>query len=85
MKSKLSQKLMGNATKDFIITQNQHLMAEFIGNDAKRGISKRVLQENKARQIFGKTNISYPLIRRYADHEVRNVRLSRNLACFVFL
>ena len=26
-------------------------------------ISKRVFQENKARQIFRKTNISYPLIR----------------------
>ena len=28
-----------------------------------RRISKRVFQENKARQIFQKTNISYPLIR----------------------
>ena len=26
-------------------------------------MSKRVFQENKARQIFRKTNISYPLIR----------------------
>ena len=32
-------------------------------NKAKGQISKRVLQENKARQIFHKTNISYPLIR----------------------
>ena len=29
---------------------------------AKGRISKRVFQENKARQIFRKTNISYPLI-----------------------
>ena len=29
---------------------------------AKGRISKGVLQENKARQIFGKTNTSYPLI-----------------------
>ena len=30
-------------------------------NKAKGRISKRVLQENKARQIFQKINISYPL------------------------
>ena len=29
----------------------------------QQGKSKRVFQENKARQIFRKTNISYPLIR----------------------
>ena len=33
----------------------------FVGNKGKRRNSKRVLQENKARQIFPKTNISYPL------------------------
>ena len=35
----------------------------FVGNKAKGRISKRVFQENKARQIFRKRNISYPLIR----------------------
>ena len=35
---------------------------EFVGNKAKGRISKRVLQENKARQIFRKMNISYTLI-----------------------
>ena len=34
-----------------------------VGNNVKGRISKRVFQENKARQIFRKTNISYPLIR----------------------
>ena len=34
----------------------------FVGNKAKRQISKRVLQENKVRQIFRKTDISYCLI-----------------------
>ena len=34
-----------------------------VGNKAKGRISERVFQENKARQIFQKTNISYPLIR----------------------
>ena len=58
-----------------------------MGNKAKGRISKRVLQENKARQTFRKTNISYPLIctRRCAYHGVRNVCFSKNLACFVFL
>ena len=32
-------------------------------NKAEGRISKRVFQENKARQIYRKTNISYPLIR----------------------
>ena len=31
-------------------------------NKAKWRISKRVFQENKARQILRKTNISYPLV-----------------------
>ena len=54
---------------------------------AKGWISKRVFQENKARQIFPKTKISYPLIstRTCAYQRVRNVRYSENLACFVFL
>ena len=33
---------------------------QFVGNKAKGGISKRVFQENKARQIFRKTNIFTP-------------------------
>ena len=36
---------------------------QFVGNKAKGRISKRVFQENKARQIFRKANISNPLIR----------------------
>ena len=39
------------------------LPLKLIGNKAKGRISKRRYQENKARQIFRKTNISYPLIR----------------------
>ena len=48
----------------------------------KRGVSKK----NKARQIFQKTNISYPLIRTStcAYQGVRNVRFSENLTCLVF-
>ena len=48
-------------------------------------ISKRGFQENKARQISQKTNISYPLIHTCAYQGVTNVRISENLACFVFL
>ena len=36
---------------------------EILGNKAKGRISKWVFQENKARQIFRKRSISYPLIR----------------------
>ena len=35
----------------------------FSGNKAKGRISKQVFQENKARQIFRKKKIFYPLIR----------------------
>ena len=56
-------------------------------NKAERRIWKRVFQENKAHQIFRKTNISYSLIRtlRCAYQGVRNVCFSENLMCFVFL
>ena len=50
----------------------------------KGEISKQVFQDNKIRQIFRKTNISYPLIT-CAYQGVRNVRFSKNLTCFVFL
>ena len=40
-----------------------HKVFIIVGNKAKGRISKQVLQENKARQIFGRTNISYCLIR----------------------
>ena len=40
-----------------------HICKYIVGNKAERWISKRVLQENKARQTIRKTNISYPLIR----------------------
>ena len=35
----------------------------FVVSKAKGRISKRVFQENKARKVFRKANISYPLIR----------------------
>ena len=38
------------------------LIYNFVGHKAKRRILKRVFQENKARQMFRKTNISYPLM-----------------------
>ena len=45
------------------LSLNKTFLAHFVGNEAKRQISNRVLQENEARQIFRKTEISYPLIR----------------------
>ena len=58
---------------------------KLVGNMAKGWISKRVFQGNKARQIFRKTNISYPLtrIRTCAYQGVRNVSFPEILACFV--
>ena len=45
-----------------------------------------MFQENKARQIFRKMNISYPLIRTRtrAYQRVRNICFSENLVGFVF-
>ena len=57
----------------------QFPVMRFVGNKAKGRLFKQVLQENKARQIFQKTNISHPLIR------TNRVRFSENLARFVFL
>ena len=51
-----------------------------VGNKAKGRISKWVFQENKARQIFRKRNISHPLIRTRTYKEVRNVCFLGNLA-----
>ena len=59
-------------------------MSQFIGNTAKKQISKRVLQRNKAHQIFKKVNISYPLIRTRRYQRVRNDRFLENLACFFY-
>ena len=56
---------------------------EFVGNKAKGRISKRVFQENRALQIFRKTNISSPPI----THESAKSRGLRVyvLACLVCL
>ena len=43
----------------------QRLIGNYAGNKAKGRISKRVFQENKAREIFRKTNISYPATHTY--------------------
>ena len=60
--------------------------AQFVGNKAKNKakgwISKQVFQENKAHQIFQKTNISYPLIRTWNTRfEIRPFALLPRLYC----
>ena len=61
-------------------------VSHFAGNKTQERISKQWLQENKAHQIFRKTNISYPLIRtRCAYQGIRNVSFSENMACLFFL
>ena len=62
-------------------------MQTIVGNKAKGWISKRLFQENKARQIFRKTKISNPLIpiRKWAYQEVRNSCFSENFPYFILL
>ena len=45
--------------------------SHYVGSKAKGRISKRVFQENKARQIFRKTNISYPLLQKHVRVRIR--------------
>ena len=63
MTSVSSKRMFDNA-----LLMGQHI----VGNKAKEPISKLVLQENKARQIFRKTNFCYHV----------RVRI-RNLLCFL--
>ena len=54
----------------------------FVGSMAKDRISKRLFQENQARQIVRKTNISYPRMCAYGG--VRNdcfLKIWRALFC----
>ena len=66
--------------KSFLMFRNILLLATFVGNKAKGQISKRVFQENKARQIF-RTFLVFTC----AYQGLRSIRFSENLACFVFL
>ena len=86
----IANQIMILASTRFHMYQNLKLVSYksyIVGNKAKGRISKRVFQEKKTRQIFRKTNFSYPLIctRTYAYQGARNVRFWVNLACFVFL
>ena len=61
-----------------------YILQQIVSNNTKGEIFKRVFQENKAQQIFRKTNISYPSIRTRAYQGVRNVPFSENLVlCFL--
>ena len=54
---------MGRNSKKPLMENFVLCAVQVLGDKAKRRISKRVFQENKARQIFRRTNIPYPLIR----------------------
>ena len=58
---------------DFILARESHR----VRNKATGRISQRVLQENKARQIFRKTNISYSLT--HTRFEIRNLPYHRRV------
>ena len=74
--TKLNQ---ANLTKIFELPHRKSSLISQLG-ESQNGCFKK----KKARHIFRKTNISYPLIRT-RTYGVRNVRFSKNLACFVFL
>ena len=57
------KKTINISTQTFILFHSFSKVPQLVGNKPKGRISKRVVQENKACQIFQKTNISYPLIR----------------------
>ena len=58
------------------------VISQFVGNKAKGWISKRVFLENKARQIFRKTNISYPLKQSLTKISRRKI-LNENFSHFI--
>ena len=70
----------GECETVFVLIINLSLLynVRIVGNKAKGRISKRIFQENKAHQIFRKTNISYPLIRTRTCYIVLSV-ISRYL------
>ena len=61
------------------------ILRQYVGNKAEGQISKRMFQENKARQIFRKTNTYYPLIttRRYEYQGVKKF-IFRKIWCALF-
>ena len=61
---KFEQKMICLVYRFGFIFEFSRIFYDFVSNKAKGRISKRVYQENIASQIFRKTNISYPLIRR---------------------
>ena len=81
------QRIKKSTVKNISSVEKSHIRVRFkqkytVGNKAKGRISKRIFQEEKARQVSRKRNISYALIR--TRTRVENVRFSKNWACFVF-
>ena len=68
--------------RTFHHVKNKLEKAENVGNKAKGRISKRVFLENKARQIFRKTNISYPLKQSLTKISRRKI-LNENFSHFI--
>ena len=55
--------------------------SDFVGNKTEGQISIRVFQENKACQIFRKTNIVYLLVIPHKDISATSVKLSLPILC----
>ena len=64
----------------FVLPQTDYneIITQIADNKAKGRISKRVFQENKARQIFWKTKITYPL-KRMSYYQRNDARLLYHL------
>ena len=72
-------------TKTFLL-KSLVFCSYFFGGKAKGRISKRVLQVNKARQIFRKTNMSYPLVQTHvcvSGGKKRSFFAKFDLLCFL--
>ena len=71
----------------FGVVDSLNLRFRLVGNKAKGRISKRVFQENKARQIFRKTDMSYSMIhtRTCPYRGVRNIRFFEKCGVLCFL
>ena len=69
------------------ITKESNFEQQNVGNKAKGRISERVFQENKACQIFRKTNISHPVIlpRTCRYQGVRNIHFPGKFSVLCFL
>ena len=72
-----SRKIAGCVSDDIFRWVMFSFQLNIVGNKAKGRISKRVFQENKAHQIFRKTNISYHTKTHHAKFSEKRTLLNK--------